>query len=151
MEDVEKAYMAGVVDSDGSIWFGLKRHTYHYPNVTVSTQDEILVNWIQERWRGVVEASSSAYRWKSLQGGDALRTLIEDILPYLITKRQQALLVLESLDLGGGQGRPHVRERRAELAAQCSELNRELGRKYALLGARLGGFAKSKKEIESHE
>ena len=132
MTEVEKAYIAGIVDGEGSI--GLWRHhknETHTPNVTVANNDLTLLRWIQSKVGGVVSSKkkrqahhANSYAWSVRQ--DRAISFLNDIKCYLIVKRQQAELITgeyKSVTHRAGKYTPEMLKKKEALAAKVSALN----------------------------
>ncbi|WP_300384109.1 hypothetical protein [Clostridium sp.] len=105
MKDVEKAYIAGIIDGEGSIML-IKLHSNEFPSpcISIASTTLELLTYI----KGVVCKGSiikkknyntnlhkDSYSF-SLKRNDAIN-LLEEIYPYLIieSKRKRAKLILE--------------------------------------------------------
>ena len=135
MNEVEKAYITGIVDGEGSI--GLWRHhknETHTPNVTVANNDLKLLHWIQSRVGGTIVSKKKrqahhhdSYAW-SIRQDRAIRFL-NDIKCYLITKRRQAELITEkykSVTHRAGKYTPAMLKKKNALVAKIRKLNQQL-------------------------
>lgn len=91
------AYIAGQMDADGSI--GLYNQSSKvagkvYPSVivrvTLYSQDKEMLNWVRELYGGTVTRGRGCYYW--LLTGNYM-PFLEEVLPFMRTKRKQAELV----------------------------------------------------------
>ena len=95
------AYLAGIIDGEGSIQ---ARHRigpkggYDYV-VSVANTDEAMLRWLADNWGGTVSFRrrhvahhKDQWLWRSY--GSSAVAALEAALPFLITKRRQAELVL---------------------------------------------------------
>jgi len=105
----EIAYLAGIIDGEGSIYIGnfschpKTKVPYYQTNIQVTNTDKPLIDWLQYIFGGLVNkrtkkqhASNSrkqAYMWTA--SGERLTHLCELLLPFLICKRKQAEIMLE--------------------------------------------------------
>ncbi|MDP2922116.1 MAG: LAGLIDADG family homing endonuclease [Candidatus Omnitrophota bacterium] len=99
MDEVTKAYLAGIVDGEGTVT--LSRHHKHEtpaPLVSVSNTDLRLLKWIRYKAGGIITSKkiskphhTQSYVWR-LRQNSALYFLNE-IKKYLIVKREQAELI----------------------------------------------------------
>jgi hypothetical protein len=91
----DRAYAAGVLDSDGCI--GLVRNRRRWiPNVRVTNLSLPLLYWFKERWRGSVLQNKGARgvpEWAQ-RGPHLIQAFLEDVRPYLIVKAKQADILL---------------------------------------------------------
>jgi len=106
MKDIELAYMAGIIDSDGCI--SIQKHTAcssYRPYMTIIQRDMALIEWLYANFKGSVNVVST----KRNDGRDFyLRWLIADgrmieilkmCLPYLLLKKGQAEVAIELYEL----------------------------------------------------
>ena len=121
MKNTSKAYLAGVIDSDGCI--GLrkvgKRKYYSQLNIRVASKWKsfALHLWELSGRKGKVTAYGNRgingitmYRWRTSNIG--ARDLLQEILPYLNLKRKEAELSLSmKFKLGRWLTESDVRER----------------------------------------
>ena len=93
----ELAYLAGMVDADGSIMLYLRKGITLRLRLQVTNTAESIMDWLQERFGGPV---SRGKRLNPLHkvglvwflDGDTAYDLIEQIQPYLVIKAAQAKL-----------------------------------------------------------
>lgn len=177
MPDVERytkedlAYMAGIIDGEGSIcvysFFASphqrngKRYLRHSTMLSVSNTSTALMDWIVERFGSKMRTVKrtrqdwkQAYHWQV--GYARAAEILQAVLPYLVIKRRQAELLIEFQELGsfrgGGETPQHVRERRAAIADEIGFLNnRKRGESiYAMeVRGRAAPYAKSEHAIET--
>lgn len=97
MTDTEKAYLAGIVDGEGSIML-IRFHKNQYPSpcVSISSTDLELLKWIKKTAKmGRIinkknynkERHLDSYTYRVIYD-DAIK-LLKDIAPYLIIKRKR--------------------------------------------------------------
>lgn len=97
---IHAAYMAGFLDADGcfSISFG-RNGAYFGIHVIVVQKNDIVVREIHDMYGGTINVTKRGdrryFRWSV--SGKVARIVIEDCLPYLIDKVDQAKLCLEAL------------------------------------------------------
>lgn len=121
LSEVEKAYLAGIIDGEGSIClarqFAKRSHgRYIYPTVRIANTKKILFEWIQVRvdLKGTFYESNGCLHicWTGKQA----IAILKEVLPYFVIKRKQADVVLgmdkmnkEAKEKAGGNfghGRP---------------------------------------------
>jgi hypothetical protein len=131
MKEVEKAYLAGLIDADGSIGIYRNRNRYK-PTVSVSNNNREVLEWCRNLiGKGALctkqprkENHSISYdlRWDY---NTALR-IAEQCLPYLIIKKERAHLLLKwkSVVKRNGYYTEEELKRRNALIAEMKELNR---------------------------
>lgn len=139
------AYLAGLTDGDGCIYVThTNRLGTYYPAVCWAMTDLVTIEWVASRIGGttVQHASREATdrrseSWSKSRfkiqhvtrvSGSRAQMLCRRMVPYLITKRAQAELVLEfPVDERRAPGRtlaPDVRALREDLGRRISGLNR---------------------------
>lgn len=104
MIDSEKAYIAGIIDGEGSIMLQ-KIHANEYPApcISIASTTLELLNWIKERvGKGTIRKKKNYNLDKHkncysyiLRHNDAI-ALLKEVYPYLVieTKRKRAELIL---------------------------------------------------------
>lgn len=132
MTAVEKAYIAGIVDGEGSV--GLWRHhknETHAPNVSVANNNLELLQWIQAKVGGTIVSKkkqlphhNNSYAW-SIKQDRAIRFLNE-IKKYLIIKKRQAELITKEYKMvthRAGKYTPEMLKKKEALVAAIRKLN----------------------------
>ena len=93
----EKAYIAGIVDGEGCISLYKNRATY-IPRLTIVNTNPLLSEYLQTKLGGNTYKSKKKEGWKVAYNWQVQNQLALDIvktlLPYLILKRELALLFL---------------------------------------------------------
>jgi hypothetical protein len=112
LSECEKAYIAGIMDGEGSITFyrskaARTRGRYLTPFVRISTTDDLLVPWLFHK----IGFGAKRYRanpngpihwkpvWHIQWSTSQAVELLKAIEPYLIIKRERAQLVIEIWEL----------------------------------------------------
>lgn len=105
------AYMAGIVDGEGSLCIGTYAKTKSGKpmwavTLGICSTDEPLIDWLVDNFGGAKlqytsrqlakNARKRVYRWQCT--GDRLRHICELILPYSTIKRRQIEIMIEMLD-----------------------------------------------------
>jgi hypothetical protein len=131
-----RGYVAGVLDCDGSIWVarnarsnGAVRHSLH---IAVSNTRRGLPHWFAETFWGSVRVSPSrGEKWCSEKKweaqGERAVVVLRFALPYLVIKREQAILGLEFASTIGERGGPlpaAFKEHRERIYHAMQELNK---------------------------
>ncbi len=141
MKDTELAYLAGLIDGEGSICISFRRWKKYgevqtRASLVVYNTDLRMLTWIKERAGGMIYAinrkgspdwrPSGHWRASELQA----ELLIEKLMPFLVIKKDQALVYLEfqktklSASAGRKLGVPKAMlEKRLELMKQLKHLN----------------------------
>lgn len=101
MKDVVKAYIAGIVDGEGTVT--LSRHHKNEtpsPVVSVSNNDLFLLQWIKSQAGGLITSKRkqkshhrNSYVWKVRN--DKAIWLLKELMDFLIVKRRQAKLITD--------------------------------------------------------
>ncbi len=133
MEKKAWPYMAGIMDSEGSISLSISRKSSGYEGfnlmLQVTNTNRRLIDWVVSNFGGrfVVETKTNSFanfgskifRWV-MYGSENQEAFLLGIIPYLVIKKQQALLSLDFLRLGRGDN-----VKRREMWEQMKRLNQE--------------------------
>ena len=134
---VNKAYLAGVVDSDGCItiirgYGSSKKNKWGFLRILVGSLWEKFVLYLKESSgglgtisRGVTPKGKGYFTWK-LSSKQA-RDLLKEITPYLVLKRREAELVL-SLNYNQGRLTKTEIKNRNYAFSKLRELKKSKGR-----------------------
>ena len=94
------AYIAGLIDGEGSINISKKGGRYFWLTVDIGTTDKRLLAWLLENIGGHVRVSTKAnpkhktgYHW-TLCSKQA-KKLLQLILPFLIIKKEEAIIGIQ--------------------------------------------------------
>ncbi len=96
-EEIAFAYAAGIIDADGSIYIG-KSGKYHQLGVKIGMSSSAAVDYIEYHFGGYVNTNfhkalnKDQFVW-SLSGSKA-KLFLEQLLPYLKVKQEQARIAL---------------------------------------------------------
>jgi hypothetical protein len=130
-EQAKWSYLAGFFDGEGCIHIADFQYPYSKPDriqqvyrldIHITQTDVRAAKWLVKNFGGVYytrESSgnwSAAYRWVP-KGKKNKEAMLLGMLPYLIIKRDQALVALEFLRMNG----KNDPAKRAELARQCRD------------------------------
>jgi hypothetical protein len=102
------AYLAGIIDGEGSIYIYEKinkgKYIRRYAGIQVSSTDPKLIAWLQEKFPGTTYTQMPPYphQWKEsytwrLTKAKEVYLLLKKLLPYLIIKKEKALEILAKL------------------------------------------------------
>lgn len=132
LEEIEKAYLAGIVDGEGTVT--LARHHKNEmpaPCVSVANNNRALLKWIQTRLGGTIVSKKKrkvwhrdSYAW-TIRSNRAIRFL-DEIKRYLIVKKPQAELILKkykSVTHRAGKYTPDMLQKKMKLVAAIRKLN----------------------------
>lgn len=110
--EVEKAYLAGVMDGEGCIRIeksgGKYRYLPHTPTVSVSNCNPALIRWILSTFGGHLYQKKNRGKYQTVWDvywlGNKAIELLGEIYPYLVAKKEQADLVFSYRELVGKAG-----------------------------------------------
>ena len=103
MTDIEKAYLAGIIDGEGTITLTRKhKNQTPSPQISVSNTNLELLEYVQRvTGCGHIRAKSrskphhrQSWHWQTHTVSHNLR-ILEEIRPFLLVKKQQADLILK--------------------------------------------------------
>ena len=106
MNEVDKAYLAGIIDGEGCITIR-KQGSYYVPSVLIGNTNETLINHIKAlldyesieycmRYEDRGDRINARPSWTiNLSSRDRVIKFLNLVLPYLVSKKDQALLVLD--------------------------------------------------------
>jgi len=136
MKATDKAYIAGLVDGEGCITI-YKRKNGHFPKagkpwyyqpvVTIGNTDKRMLDFVVDRCKGwITKPKPQRSHWKQSYcwfiSGEAMRSFLRDIIPYLVIKRKQVEIILSFpnyIDRGWG-GKTSVGRSQQELEKQTN-------------------------------
>lgn len=132
MKETRLAYVAGLIDADGSLYISKSTNDLGYvsydPTVMIRTTHFETVKWLVSTFGGtfnktdwVVPIWKRYYRWKFTSDKHASRFL-DKILSYLWLKKEQAFILKEYFEMNGVQNK----EKREALYQRVSKLNQNL-------------------------
>lgn len=132
MEEVEKAYLTGIVDGEGTVTLTKHRkNETHTPNVIVANNNLGLLKWIKSKVGGLIVSKKTykphhqkSYAW-SVRQDRAIR-LLNEIKQYLIIKKPQAELITtcyKAVTHRAGKYTPEMLAKKNKLVAKIRKLN----------------------------
>lgn len=104
------AYLAGIIDGEGTLFIGnygtkdkIRGTGFFQTIIAVTTTDKCLTDWLYNNFGGWKSEYTPKQRAQNCKGpvhswkctGDRLTHLCELMIPYLIIKKDQALILLE--------------------------------------------------------
>ena len=133
MKEAEKAYLAGIIDGEGTVTLAKNRKTETpSPSVTVANNNLELLEWIKGLVGGTIISKkkhkahhSDSYAW-AMRSDKAIQ-LLKDIRQYLIVKKPQADLIInkyKSVTHRAGKYTPEMLEKKMRLVAEIRILNK---------------------------
>lgn len=110
MREKTKAYFAGLVDAEGSLYI-YKGHQQQYPHIaryslvmSVANDSRALMKWIVKNFGGTFRKRNQngdiSYEWIS-QSLPHTSRILDLIIPHLTVKKSQALLAKDFINLNG--------------------------------------------------
>jgi hypothetical protein len=138
MTNYDFAYLAGLIDGEGTFDLGIHRSDVKYkdkiyPSLGCSPRlcmglkkhliNEKIIYWVKEKFGGHVSIGRD-FRWQL--SGDSLRILIRELIPFLKIKGDEAKITLEALNILQKKGRGI--KWNFEFAKQISDLQDEMFR-----------------------
>lgn len=99
LSPTEAAYLAGIIDGEGSISMDFRRNTYR---LSIGNTDKALLNWIYDRLGGAIrlkekkEGRKPMYYWVCNQMYIVF-SILSAVEPYLIVKKGKAKEAFDSL------------------------------------------------------
>lgn len=133
LSEHEAAYLAGIFDGEGSIcvWMNCKRYDNMNVTVSIGMNDRQAIDLFRAAFGGsitIIKRANPRHR-NSLRWSVKCRKakpVLERLLPYLLIKKQQALLALDLLSTVthiGGRVTPDSRAQQKTLREAIRKLN----------------------------
>lgn len=102
----EAAYMAGLMDGEGTFFignYGTSRNPFFQTVIKITSTDKSMIEWVYNTFGGWMSEYTSKQRAQNCKSpvyswggtGDRLTHICEIMLPYLVGKKDQALILLE--------------------------------------------------------
>lgn len=141
METEKDAYLAGIIDGEGSfiiIARKAKQCISYKPSIEINNTSKELIDWIDNNYEGMslpnpILKDRCKPIWTWVANHQHVIPIIDKVFPYLVIKKEQALLVKElamsvnpKRDTNGRFAIPSkkVLSRRAYLRLKLRELNK---------------------------
>lgn len=111
ISDTDWAYLAGLIDGEGSIRIEKGSTRYHHspttPTITLTNTSTKMIDWALDKFGGHLYKKKNRSCWDIYWLGKDVVSLLEGIYPFLTAKKDQAEIVLAYRKLVGksGQGR----------------------------------------------
>ncbi len=129
MKDHTKAYMAGLIDTDGTMGIYFLGESGYQIRLAFNNDDQPLMKWIVNNFGGTYKAtppdvrrSTQGFVWMP-QGREHLRSFIDSIIPFLVSKKPEASIIRDFVDIGHAIV-PEIRQR---LSKECKLLKKQRG------------------------
>jgi hypothetical protein len=100
------AYMAGLMDTDGTLGIYYKGQSGYQASVEFYNDDKFLMDWVVSKFGGTYSIKKDprrevvGYRWKP-SGKQHVINFLNDIFPYLVLKRTEARCIIDFYNLSG--------------------------------------------------
>ena len=115
IRDVQLAYIAGIIDSEGCIdTFKSGDRVTYQPRITVVNTNKEVLRFIIAMFGGTVTTRpkvagrKQVYSW--MRGGLPAAEVLEKLLPYFIIKKRHALLAIQLITCPANKDREMVKE-----------------------------------------
>jgi len=102
-EDIEMAYIAGILDGDGSFSV-LKSHNSYHPCIQLSNAFKGMSEYLFDKFQGSKRIKKPQqihhkvlYVW-SVRGLKSAKNVLDKIIPFLILKKERAKYMLDFID-----------------------------------------------------
>lgn len=110
-DEVRFAYLAGMIDGDGTVRVEKSNHKYQYPRLAITNTDLNMLAWVQDNFGGVICCHQSAatkightnylsnkptYRWDT--AGKNAAEILKRIAPYLVVKARKAHEIMKDFN-----------------------------------------------------
>ena len=133
MDNIIFSYTAGLFDGEGSIVIGVskpnKNNTIVSPNhwlqVGITNTDRRIIDWLSKMYGGHISDNSHApsrksqrpcWQWRILS--NQAIPFLKNILPYLICKKEQAIIAIEFQEKRQGHSRSGCKRLPDEVIAE---------------------------------
>lgn len=133
LSDVERAYLAGLIDGEGTVRIMRALKKWYAPFIQVTNTDKSMMDWLQnilgtkgigrlyvEQPKNPKFRTKYVYNIASVQGA---KQILEQITDILTTKRKQAMLLLEFIKLKEEKADYGVLPREKEIFDEIGRLN----------------------------
>jgi hypothetical protein len=134
LTDIEKGYLAGLIDGEGTIRIVRALRKWYAPLIQITNTDKSVMDWLQEIFgkkkighlyiekdkRSPNHRPKLVYNIASVQG---VKQILEQIVDILKIKKRQALLVLEFIKLKENKADYGVLPREIEIFEELKKLN----------------------------
>ena len=107
MSKFTAAYLAGLIDGEGCLDFGVNKsnpRTYYQPRVRIALVDKWLIDWLKKSFGGCTETRyyknpkyNTSYCWTL--SGNNLKPLLGKVQPYLKLKKPQCSVLLKKIKI----------------------------------------------------
>jgi hypothetical protein len=105
LSDIETAYLAGIIDGEGSIHICRPKRGGLYPRIGISNTSKNLIKWLHKKiGSGCIHIfhATETHRicyYLTIEKVEIVKEILERILPYLIVKQNHAETMLEFINL----------------------------------------------------
>lgn len=132
LSSTEAAYLAGLVDGDGALYIEKRRHRAHYRPFLIISNTHRAVVYMCNKYGGCwyvqkFTEKQDQYVWKFTV--KLCKFYLPQILPYLVIKAKQGVILLEALKECRGTGHPQNEEKLEFYRKELQRLNRTVPKK----------------------
>lgn len=112
IKDTELAYIAGIIDGEGTVRMEQNlKYKYRYPRISVVQNTTEMLEYLKSRLGGSTElhqpagtkvgktnymSNKDTYRWNT--GGQNAYELLKKVVPYMIVKRDKTMQILKDYE-----------------------------------------------------
>lgn len=122
--DKRNAHLAGLLDGEGNIGVYRSRNSNGFwgyaVNVNVANSDRRLMKYLVKHFGGTFRQNPKGFTWEPNGGKERAKEILDLVLPHIVIKKQQAMLVQDFV----GLGRAICPERREKFYIRTKMLNR---------------------------
>ncbi len=133
MKDTDLAYLAGLIDGEGTISCSITRtqrgHLALHKQLSIFNTNVLLISWITARFYGKVFSRKRSDVWKEEHqvkwSADDAVLILQQVLPYLVIKREQAeIFIALHKTKSYVEVTAEVQDYRQKLVQRLQELNK---------------------------
>lgn len=106
MEETDIAYLAGLIDGEGSIYIGKSKPSYirgaknptYRLHLDITSTYYPIMEYLIDKYGGCLhyrEGKGRKNSWGALWQGERACELLESVLPYLVIKRDEAVIAIQ--------------------------------------------------------
>jgi hypothetical protein len=102
MKIQDQAYIAGIIDGEGCFQLSKSANGYR-PSLQISNTRYTLIEYLKKHLKGSISKThrNPKHRpiWRLHVNPNDLRNIIEEVAPFLVIKKQQAVLIKKALKI----------------------------------------------------
>lgn len=113
-KELQKAYLAGIVDGEGCISLHDTGAINLAPRVAIGQKNWPFLEGIRQQFGGTLARGGSSGVWiLNVTGKDSIKAFLNYVLPYLVIKRREAEIMLLICDQVPNAGKPATLQQKA--------------------------------------